>query len=176
MSSEPESPQFPEEWLSDEHLDARVELESGSLSAAALAAGNRGAGAPTNTSRRAAKLVQTRLPQIFLTFRTRRFLTIWGGTRTLRRRQPGPIWRNLLCWRRRVQCSFSLLVGPCRQASQERNTDRMVRDNQATVQKPEEEGIVALVPDVNVGGHWCACIHEHPLCFWAARAPVSAVK
>ena len=28
MSNEPKSPQFPEEWLSEEHLDARTELES----------------------------------------------------------------------------------------------------------------------------------------------------
>ena len=45
-----------------------------------------------------------------------------------------------------MQCSFSLPVGPF--SSQERSTDRMVRDMQAAVRRPEEEDIVAIVPDV----------------------------
>ena len=72
VSNEPVSPQFPEEWVSDDHLDARAELESGSPRSPALAAGN---------DRRAAKPFPTRLPsRAFLTVRTRRFLTSWRRT------------------------------------------------------------------------------------------------
>ena len=41
VSNETESPQFLEEWLSEEHLDAREEPEPGSPLEMAVAAGNR---------------------------------------------------------------------------------------------------------------------------------------
>ena len=69
-----------------------------------------------------------------------------------------------------MQCSFSLLVRPCRQASQERNTDRMVRDTQTTVRRPEENGSTVFVPKCrSVGRHWCAQIHEYPPCFFGLK-------
>ena len=60
-SEEPESPRFPEEWLSDELLDARAEPEPPSPLTPALALGTGGIRV-LQRSRRAVKLVVTHLP------------------------------------------------------------------------------------------------------------------
>ena len=72
-----------------------------------------------------------------------------------------------------MECSSSLLVQPCRQASQERNTDRTVRDTRATVRRERQRSLRSKCR--SLGRHWCAKTHEHPLCFLASSAPTSAV-
>ena len=125
-----EPPQFLEEWLSDELLDARVEPESVSPLTMALAFGNRRI--------RCSSEYESPSSEAFLTFRTRQFLTIGSRTRARTGSDQARLTTFSLKPPTRAVPALSFCLA---------RTHRMVRDIQATVTRPQQKG--------SLGRHCC---------------------
>ena len=172
MSSEPESPQFPEDWVSDDHLEARAELEW--RSPPSLAGRVRYPSKCESSSSEA-------FPD------TPSFASISDSPNTpvfdelesdhsLDRQQPRLI--DEICSVSSDACSAPSVFSPGRVVRPRRNatpTNWYVAVRRLS-EGPEEKGSVAFVPSVEASSVTVASDKERQLCFWDASALASTVK